>query len=73
APLATFFPIYAWQWKCFINANFAGRRKWKTALQASYAAHLYHEMWRRNQVDTNSSFPGTSIYEQLKRRYLDCG
>jgi hypothetical protein len=36
----------------------------------SFAIHLYHEMWRRNNIDKNGSFSPSSIYEKLKKRYL---
>jgi hypothetical protein len=34
----------------------------------SYAVHLWHEMWRRNNVDKNGVYPGT-LYEWLKAPY----
>jgi Glycosyltransferase sugar-binding region containing DXD motif len=71
APPGTFCPIYAWQWRQFINGSSITARKWKLTMQSSYALHLYHEMWRRNHVDKGASFPKKSIYEQLKARYLN--
>ena len=69
----TFCPIYAWQWRQLIHAGFVSGRKWSRALSSAYAVHLYHEMWRRNGIDKDGSFPEASIYEQLKRRYLNGG
>lgn len=36
----------------------------------SFAIHLYNEMWRRNKMDKNKEYSGSSIYELLKRKYL---
>jgi hypothetical protein len=42
----------------------------KIARYRSYAVHLYNEVWRRNGLDKNGTFPNISIFEELKRRYL---
>lgn len=70
APQGTFFPIDAWQWKQLVNDSFIANQKWRTAGQSCYAVHLYNDMWRRNNIDKNASFPKHSIYERLKRLYL---
>src|SRR5262245_45653005 len=36
----------------------------------SHAIHLWNEQWREPKQDKNSNYPATSVYEQLKRRYL---
>jgi hypothetical protein len=36
----------------------------------SHAIHLWHEIWKRQIIDTNGSFPEGAIYERLKKRYL---
>lgn len=69
-PYYAFCPIFATQYKQLINSSFIASWKWKKALKRSYGVHLYNEMWRRNNIDKNGRFPSTSIYEQLKRRYL---
>jgi hypothetical protein len=66
----TFFPIYWWQWEELINASLIATCKWRIVGSISYAVHLYHEMWRRNNVDGDALFPENSIYERLKRRYF---
>lgn len=66
----TFFPIYWWQWEELINGSLMASWKWKIVGPISYAVHLYHEMWRRHNVDGDAFFPRNSIYEGLKRRYL---
>ena len=71
APLGTFCPIYARQWRQLISGSFIAEWKWRRAMHSSYAVHLYHEMWRRNNVDKSATFPRKSIYEQLQRRYLN--
>jgi len=70
APRGTFYPIRWWQWRQLVNGSFIASWKWKRAMHSSYAVHLYNEMWRRNNIDKNASFPQNSIYEQLKHRYL---
>lgn len=65
------FPIGAEQWKQFINGSFLADRKWNASANRAYAMHLYNEMWRRGGRDKNDTFPENSIYERLKRLYLD--
>ena len=37
---------------------------------ASYAVHLWNEMWRQNGLDKALTYHPRSYYEQLKARYL---
>ena len=37
--------------------------------QATYAVHLWNEMWRRDDKDKNASYHPDCLYEQLKRKY----
>lgn len=75
-----FCPIDWWCWYRLIHDPFQINRLetikvWKEMLQIKiykpYAVHLWNEMWRRNNVDKNGDFPPHSIYEQLKKRYLE--
>jgi hypothetical protein len=70
-PWETFFPIDAWQWRQLMHHSLLANWKWQKAGKRSYGIHLYNDMWRRNKMDKNASFPRNSIYERLKRRYLD--
>ena len=36
-----------------------------------YSIHLFNEMWRLAGVDKNATYPSTSLYEQLKKRFLE--
>lgn len=36
----------------------------------AFGIHLWNERWRRNGHDKDGEYPGTSLYEGLKRRYL---
>lgn len=36
----------------------------------SYAAHLWHEFWRRYQVDIDATYDSDCLYEQLKAIFL---
>jgi len=38
--------------------------------EASYAVHLWNEMWRRGGRDKNGRYHPDCLYERLKRRYL---
>lgn len=40
-------------------------------LHRSKGLHLWNEMWRQSGADKNALFPKRSIYEKLKRRYID--
>ena len=35
----------------------------------AYSIHLWHEKWRRKQLDPDGQYPPTCIYEQLKKRF----
>lgn len=37
----------------------------------TYFIHLWHEFWRRNNIDKNQKFPDNCLYEQLKEKYLE--
>ena len=39
-------------------------------LSSSVAVHLWNEMWRRNNINKNDSFPRESLFEKLKLKYL---
>lgn len=68
-----FCPINPWQWKRSISGSFITiwKEKKKMATHGSHAVHLWNEMWRRSGVDKDADFPKNSLYEQLKRRYLN--
>jgi mannosyltransferase OCH1-like enzyme len=38
--------------------------------RATYAVHLWNEMWRRGQRDKNEQYHPNCLYEQFKRKYL---
>lgn len=69
----TFCPIYYKQWDRVLSGSplITLIEQAKMILFRSRAVHLWNEMWRVNGVNKNASFPKRSIYEQLKRRYLD--
>ena len=35
-----------------------------------YGLHLWNEAWRRLDIDKHGQYPETSIYEQLKEKYV---
>lgn len=40
-------------------------------LMGSHAVHLWNEMWRRNRINKSANYCENSIYEQLKKLYLN--
>ena len=67
----SFCPISFWEWEHLIDGSLASSLKTRTKLMVcgSRAVHFWQEMWRRNGVDKDESFPSQSLYERLKRRY----
>jgi hypothetical protein len=61
-PAATFCPTH------WFEAEVDPPMRWWSLTDASYAVHLWHEMWRRNGVSKDGDYPGT-LYEALKKRY----
>jgi hypothetical protein len=37
----------------------------------AHAVHFYNEVWRRNLLDKDARYDPLSLYERLKRHYLD--
>ena len=60
----------AW-WRQFVSGSFLADRRWNAEAKNACVLHLYNEMWRRAGCDKNGAFPANSIYERLKREYLD--
>ena len=57
-----------------------GYEDWRRAIEplkdwpfdtTTRAVHLWHEMWRLEGRDKDGQYPRDSLYETLKRRYLD--
>ena len=68
------FSTVEWQnWYRFINGSLfvSWQERARIALYKSRSIHLFNEMWRLNGIDKNAQFPKRSIYEILKRRYLN--
>ncbi len=40
-------------------------------LRGSLSVHLWNEMWRESSINKNEKFPSFSIYERLKKKYLE--
>jgi hypothetical protein len=60
-----FCPIDSARW---FDAVLPGRRL-SFGVQ-SLTVHLWNEFWRRMKLDKDESYPPSSLYEQLKQRYL---
>jgi Glycosyltransferase sugar-binding region containing DXD motif/Alpha 1,4-glycosyltransferase conserved region len=66
-----FNPINWWHWQDFIRDDIKTQFRLKRKLRKEcHAIHLWHEMWRRNGIDKNQTYPRKSLYERLKRQYL---
>jgi len=39
--------------------------------EQTFAVHLWNEMWRRQALDKNETYAASSLFEHLKRRYLN--
>ncbi len=61
-----FCPVDFWSWRIFLEES-----PEKNLLSRSQAVHLWNEMWRRDNVDKSGDFSENSIYEQLKKAYLN--
>lgn len=66
----TFCPVNFWQWKRLISESLIVNWLENKKINNSQAIHLWNEMWRRNGVNKDGVFPSSTIYEQLKRKYL---
>ena len=61
-----FCPINWWDWNQLISES-----PGINVLKESKAVHLWNEMWRRNNIDKSAQFDKNSIYEKLKKAYLN--
>jgi hypothetical protein len=61
----TFCPVDPTRWLSLVLP-------WPTSAVTSntYTVHLWNEMWRRYPLDKDQVYAPSSLYEQLKRRYL---
>ncbi len=64
-PFHAFCPLSFFEWNQIIDEDFDEQR-----LEGSYAVHLWNEKWREGGQDKNATYPKSSLYEQLKQRYL---
>jgi len=63
-PPETFCPISGYGLNRLIGASD------KKIPENAFAIHWWHELWRRRKLDKSGQFPESSLYEQLKRKYL---
>ncbi len=61
-----FCPVHWFQWDKLIKKN-----PNINLIANSDAVHFWNEMWRRANIDKSGKFPEDSIYEILKRLYLE--
>jgi hypothetical protein len=68
-----FCPIDWREWRSVISSSIITTSlvNLKMSVYGSKAVHLWNEMWRIDGIDKNESFHKRSIYEQLKKRYMN--
>ena len=65
-PSAFFYPIHWARWKSVFDENID-----VTLFSDTYSIHLWNENCRTEPgFDKDASFPESSLFEQLKRKYL---
>ena len=65
-PPSVFCPISHHDWRRLLEPAVA----WDFGVETR-AVHLWHEMWRRSQLDKDAAYDPTCLYETLKGRFLD--
>lgn len=60
-----FCPFGWWQVPEFVS------RAIRLVPEGAHTIHLFNEIWRRNFIDKNARYDPLSLYERLKRHYLD--
>lgn len=68
-PARTFCPIDHWRWRDALGGGLMARAR--AALRigaATYAVHLWSEMWRRAAVDKDARHDPRSLYERTRAR-----
>jgi mannosyltransferase OCH1-like enzyme len=63
-PPAAFCPVHFSVWESMLDPA----ASWVFD-EATYAVHLWNEMWRREGRDKDSEYPPGCLYEHLKQRY----
>ena len=60
-----------WQWRRAIHPKpLRSFLIWQLfKLKGAYSLHFYNEMWRRNGMDKDATYPSHTVYERLKRKY----
>lgn len=61
----TFCPVDAYRFETMLDPNVIHEFG-----EATYAVHLWHELWRRKSIDKNASFAPACLYERLKSAFL---
>jgi len=63
-PPRTFYPLPSHQWYESLFPN-----RWKEFDERTYAVHLWHQMWRENELDKDELYAPRCLYERLKGKY----
>lgn len=65
----TFCPIHFNKLKYLIKPNNNIDEIMASLIYESHAVHLWNEIWRRTNLDKNTSYPDTSIYQYLLNKH----
>jgi len=64
-PPGVFCPVHFSEWKKLLDPSADCHFK-----NATYAVHLWNELWRREGLDKDARYPRGCVYEELRHRYL---
>ena len=62
-PVSSFYPVHFGQWRRLLEPD-------GQIPAEAYAVHFWHQQIRTHGVDMDAAFPESSVFEQLRARYL---
>jgi hypothetical protein len=73
-PPSTFCPVPHYRWRDLLRTSLKARVRLALRMRrATYAVHLWNEMWRRRGLDKDARYDPGCLYERLRARYLGDG
>jgi hypothetical protein len=70
-PPLDFCPVPHQRFVDLLSADPAVQWRTRARLQGAQGVHLWNELWRRHGIDASRPHPPGSLYERLKRQYLE--
>jgi hypothetical protein len=62
-PVVSFYPVHFGQWRRLLEPD-------GQVPAEAYAVHFWHQQIRTHGIDMDAAFPESSVFEQLRARYL---